>query len=248
MDWERLQGTRADTARSWRFFRSTGSVVVFHVDLTPHSQREATAWEWLSSEERQRWGRFVYPGPGRRYTLCRAAVREILCVQLGFDNRELTFESSEFGKPYAVAQGKRASVDFNISHSGGHGLVAFSQLGRVGVDVEDRGLRRDLGGVVKTVFGPREQALLAGLDGERWLDAFLDLWTVKEALAKGWGMGLGTDFSRFEAPPEMLEGGTTGVFRSARLSDSAWLVERIGNAEFAAAVAYETGLGSGWPA
>ena len=239
MDWEELKDTEADATRSWSFFKSMGPVEVFHVDLTSHPQREVVAWEWLSSEERRRRERFVYEAPGRCYALCRAAVREILCHQLNCHSRELTFELAEYGKPYAVMQGKRVSIDFNLSHSGSHGLIAFSRQGRVGVDVEERRLRKTWRGLVETVFGLQEQALLAGLRGKRWMDAFLGFWTIKEALSKAWGTGLHTDFSRFQTPPEMRRGELTGLFSCPRLSEATWCLENIGNGEMAGAVAWE---------
>ena len=62
-----------------------------HVDLTPHAGREASALSWLDQDELSRSRRFLYPGPSRRFVLCRSALRAILCGQLGFDNRQLTF-------------------------------------------------------------------------------------------------------------------------------------------------------------
>ena len=126
---------------------------------------------------------------------------------------------------------KRASIYFNISHSGAHGLIALSREGRVGVDVEERRSRDSLPGLVGTVFGPREQDVLAGLEGRRWLEAFLRFWTIKEALAKAWGTGLHTDFSGFQAPPEILGGERTGVFpaRACRMPPGGWKTSGTGN-------------------
>lgn len=160
-------------------------------------------------------------------------------MELGCDNGELTFELSEYGKPIPLVQGDRVSMHCNISHSGTHGLVALSRRGRVGVDVEERRPRKNLGELVETVFGPEEQALLAGLRGRTWLDTFLAFWTTKEALAKAWGMGLRIDFSTFQVPPEMLRGARTGLFRCPRLSEATWRLENIGRSDLAAAVAYE---------
>ena len=223
----------------WRSYRSSGPVEVFHVALTPDSGREAAAWGLLDAGERQRCRRFLYPAPRRQFVLCRAALRAVLCVALDCDNEELAFEFSRYGKPIPLVRGDRVAMHCNISHSGSHGLVALSRRGRVGVDVEERRPRRNLEELVETVFGPQEQAVLAGLEGQRWLDAFLTFWTSKEALAKAWGMGLRTDFSTFQAPPELLRGERTGVFRCPRISSATWRLEDIGSDDLAAAVAYE---------
>ena len=233
------RGLVGDDLRWWSPYRSSGPIKVFHVDLTPDSGREAAAWTLLDAGERQRCDRFLYPAPRRQYVLCRAALRAVLCVALGCDNGELTFEFSEYGKPIPLVGGARVTMDCNISHSGSHGLVALSHRGRVGVDVEERRPRKNLEELVETVFGPQEQALLSRLEGQRWLDAFLTFWTSKEALAKAWGMGLRTDFSKFQVPPEMLRGERTGLFRCPRISNATWRLEYIGCDDLAAAVAYE---------
>lgn len=207
--------------------------------MTPHSGREAAAWRLLCDEERQRCGRFLYAGSRRQFALCRAALRAVLCEELGCRNRELSFEFSEYGKPIPLVQGTHVPIHCNVSHSGGHGLVAVSVRGRVGVDVEERRPRKNLRELVESVFGPQEQALLARLEGRRWLDTFLTFWTAKEALAKAWGMGLRTDFSTFQVPPEMLRGERTGLFRCPRITNATWRLEDIGCDDLAAAVAYE---------
>lgn len=232
-------GSPPDAGPWWRPFASSGPVRVFHVDLAAHSRHEAAAWEWLAEDERRRGTRFHYAGPRRQFSLCRGALRAVLGQELGCENRDLAFGSERRGKPFALVGGKRAPIDFNISHSGVHGLIALSREGRVGADVEERRSRDSLPGLVGTVFSPREQGILAGLEGRRWLEAFLRFWTIKEALAKAWGTGLHTDFSGFQAPPEILDGRRTGVFACPRLSATAWRVEDLGNGELAAAVAYE---------
>ena len=234
-----LQGSPSHALPWLRPYRSTGRVEVFHVDLTHDGEREVLAGRWLCKEEQVRSERFLYAHPRRQYLLCRAAVRAVLCEALGCENGQLTIGSSEFGKPHASVSGRRVVAEFNVSHSGSHGLIAFSHRGRVGVDVEERRFRPNLPGLVSTVFGAEEQARLAGLRGQQWLDAFLGFWTTKEALAKGWGMGLRTDFSRFQAPRAIRNGEASGIFSNPSVSKAAWWVEDIGDSTLAAAVAYE---------
>ena len=243
--WRRHGGLVEDELRWWSSYRGSGPIKVFRIALTPDSGREAAAWNLLDTGERQRCRRFLYPAPRRQFLLCRAALRAVLCVALDCDNGELTFEFSRYGKPIPLVGGDRVPMHCNVSHSGSHGLVALSHRGRVGVDVEERRPRKNLEGLVETVFGPQERALLAGLEGQSWLDTFLAFWTGKEALAKAWGMGLRTDFSTFQVPPEMLRGERTGLFRCPRITNATWRLEDIGCDELAAAVAYEEDPGPG---
>ncbi len=223
----------------WRPFKTNGQIVVEYVDLAPHPGHEATAWEWLSEDERRRWHVFEYPGPRRRFALCRAALRAMLCERMRCDNEDLNFESTARGKPLARLAGEPAPVNFNVSHSGGHGLIAISPSGKVGVDVEERRERDDLAGLIEIAMGPQERAELASLPEETRLHNFYDLWTAKEALVKALGSGHHIDFSQFDAPRGTRGGEPEGEFRFPHSPDLTWRVENLGNEDFAAALAYE---------
>ncbi|MYI61411.1 MAG: 4'-phosphopantetheinyl transferase superfamily protein [Gemmatimonadetes bacterium] len=223
----------------WRPFRKVGCATVLHVDLTAHADREAEAWAWLDEEEQARWQRYQHDGTRRRFALCRAALRAVLCGQLGCRNEQLAFGASDHGKPYAVMQGVAAPVSFNVSHSGAHGLIAVAEAGRLGGDVEERSTPRDLDGLISSVLGPDEQAELALARGGRKLHLFFNFWTIKEALIKALGLGLALDMSRFEIPLAMRHGETTSVFQFPQMPTVRWHIEDLGNEHFAAAIACE---------
>ena len=223
----------------WRPFRTVDRATVLHVDLTPHAAREAEAWAWLDEEEQARWQRYQHDGSRRRFALCRAALRAVLCRQLGCRNEQLAFSASDHGKPYAVVQGEAAPISFNVSHSGGHGLIGVARAGRLGVDVEERNSPRDLDGLIRSVLGPGEQAELALARGCRKLHLFFNFWTIKEALVKALGLGLSLDMSQFEIPLAMRDGETTSIFQFPQMPTVRWRLEDLGNEHFAAAIAHE---------
>ncbi len=230
----------ADALDSWfRTFREAGDVLVVHVDLTAHEEREAHAFTWLDEEERDRWRRYRYDRPRREFALCRAALRSILCSRLGCENERLSFGAFEHGKPFGLVDGSAAPVSFNVTHSGKHGLIAFAPQGRLGVDVEERGDRIDLDGVSELVFGPDEQAGFASVNECEKRHLFFKLWTLKEALIKALGTGFSLDPSRFDIPPEMRRGARKGIFRFPHIPEARWRLENLGNADFAAAIAHE---------
>ena len=223
----------------WRPFARLDDVAVVHVDLVPDEANERTAWTWLDTGERHRAHRFQHTGARRRYTLCRASLRSLLCSALDCGNQHLAFEASEHGKPFAIVRGVPAPISFNVSHSGRHGLIALADRGRVGVDVEERVPRRNLEVLCEAVLGPREQTEVAAASGRRKLYLFFDLWTMKEALSKARGSGLSMDVSVFEIPHDIRDDNQGGLFRFPDLPDAAWRLERLGNDQFAAAVAHE---------
>ncbi len=220
-------------------FRAIDEIRVLHVDLSPGGGREDCALPWLDHDEHQRRDRFVHDGPRRRFTLCRAVLRSVLCHRLDCRNEHLAFKVSEHNKPSATVCGRLAPISFNVSHSGRHGLIALSPAGEVGVDVEERIPHPNIAELIAAVFGPNEQSDLAAVRGQRRRDLFFDLWTMKEALSKAHGMGLSLDVARFEIPPAMREGAVSGCFRFAEMPDITWRLHNISTDEFAAAVAYE---------
>lgn len=228
----------------WSPFRKVGAAEVLHVELAPHSENEAVASTLLSDGEHRRADRFLYPGPRRRYILLRAALRSLLCDRLGCSNDALSFKREKQGKPYAIVNGAPASIQFNVSDSGAHGLIAVAPAGSVGIDVEERSVNRDLDGLSEMVFDAEEQASVTAAAGEQKVERFYRLWTAKEALVKALGTGLYLDVSTFQAPLDLLHGSTGAEFRFPHLPEVAWWVEDLGTSEFAAAIAHEMTRGT----
>ncbi len=220
-------------------YRETGDVLVVHVDLTPKEDREDHALSWLDRDEMERWHRYRYERPRREFALCRAALRSLLCRRLGCRNEQLAFGAAGHGKPFALVDGAQASVSFNVSHSGRHGLVGIAPEGRLGVDVEERIPRFDIEGIGDFVFGPLERSDLARATESEKSRYFFNLWTLKEALIKALGTGFSLNPSLFEIPSDMRHGAKYGLFRFPHLPDVTWRLENLGNAEFAATFAHE---------
>ena len=225
--------------RWWYSFDRCGPVDIVHVDLRPNEIHENLAISWLDQIELVRWRKFVHPGARRRFGLCRAALRAKLCELLGCDNDRLSFGFSRYDKPHALVDLAPAPVSFNVSHSGNHGLMAFASNGRIGIDVEQRVLRRDIDRLIEAVFGQNEQADLSSRDARSRRFLFFKLWTIKEALIKALGTGFSYDPADFEAPAAMRLGASTGIHRFAELPEIAWRVVDLGNEDFAAAIAHE---------
>lgn len=227
-----------DAHLGWSPFLVSGPVSVVHVDLRPHDARQECARLWLDSAEAARADRYL-PEPRRRFVLCRAALRSLLCHQLGCRNGRLSFQENDFGKPGALVDGRPAAISFNVSHGGNHGFIAYAAEGRLGVDVEEIVRKRHLESLIEAVMGPDERAELGRLAGDARLRQFFRLWTCKEALIKALGTGFSTDVSAFQVPSNIRRGDTAGVFTFPHLPSVAWRLEDIGGEEFAAALAYE---------
>ena len=202
----------SSTGPWWSPFSEIEQVALVHVDLTPNAAHEAEAFAWLDGAEQERWNRFLYPAPRRRFALCRAALRAIICGQLECSNKELVIRAAEYDKPFALLQSEPADISFNVSHSGRHGSLAFAPEGRIGVDVEERVMPHDLEGLIDAVFTLDERAEIALTSEPDKTRDFFRLWTIKEALIKALGAGLSLDVSKLEVPVAMRQGASSSPF------------------------------------
>ena len=229
-----------ESAEGWfRPLHSSAGLALVHVDLQPHAGRETRAAGLLDTAERVRSDRYRFDRPRREFVLCRAVLRLLLCRRIGCGNGQLRLSAGPYGKLYAMVDDAVASVQFNVSHSGRHGLIAFTRDARVGVDVEDRARKCNIDGVIDSVFGPGEREDLAAAHGRRRHESFLRLWTLKEALIKACGRGFSLDPSGFELPGEIQQGAKTSTFRFPSRPRSLWRLVDLSCDEYAAAVAYE---------
>ena len=226
----------------WSPYGRYGDTIVLHVDLAAHDGREREALACLDEPELSRRNAYLYPGPRRRFALCRVALRSILAGHLGCRIDQIAFAATEHGKPFALLGGRPAPVSFNISHSGEHGLIAVAPAGRLGVDVEERSARRDLDGLADTVFGAEERTEFTATPESRKLHVFFRFWTIKEAIIKAFGTGHTLDVSRLEVPAPMRGGAGTGTFRFSQMPGTDWRIDDLGNEAFAAALTQEVYL------
>ena len=187
---------------------------------------------------------FSTPGPGGATSFFVLRCGLSFATGLVCSNDALSFKREKQGKPYAVVNGTPASIQFNVSDSGMHGLIAVATAGSVGIDVEERSVNRDLDGLAEMVFDAEEQVSLTAAVGEQKIERFYRLWTAKEALVKALGTGLYLDVSTFQAPPALLHGSTGAEFRFPHLPEVAWWVEDLGTSDFAAAIAHEMTTGT----
>lgn len=220
----------------WRVCHQVGSATVVHVDLSPCALRERYAASRLNTGEQMYRHRFRSARRKREFSLCRAALRAIVCHRLGCLNRDLSFGLSRYGKPFALVEGTRAPVSFNLSHSGLHGLIAVASAGRIGVDVEERRTRPDLVGTVRTIMSPHETRMLVGPSNGETNYHLYRVWTLKEALAKALGLGFSLDLTRVSLPSAMLEGKRIGELRLPHAPSVRWRIEDLGNPQYAAAL------------
>ncbi len=143
--------------------------------------------------------KFARPADRTRFAVCHAVLRVLLGGYLGASPSALSFERNAYGKP-RLLPAVPASLQFNLSHTTGIGLLAVSNDLALGVDVEEiRPVEHD---IAERYFSVREQADLKRLTGSDWLEGFFHCWTRKEAILKAEGVGLSGKLDAFDVSLE----------------------------------------------
>ncbi len=144
----------------------------------------------LSSMELERAARFRFERHRDRFMVGRGLLRVLLGHYLQAEARELEFTYGSAGKPELKRKPGSPPLHFNLAHSGNLALLAITQAGAVGVDVERVRPLKDADDLVARFFSPREHALFKDLPDSQKPAAFFNLWTRKEAWLKATGEGI----------------------------------------------------------
>lgn len=133
------------------------------------------------------------PGEPRRERVDRI-LRRVLAPLVGRADGDLPFAREPKGRPYLALAN---APDFNLSDTVGGSVVAICRGGRVGIDLERRDRDMPVARLAARWFAPEEAAALGALAPEPARQAFLRLWTAKEASCKATGTGIYGYLSRW---------------------------------------------------
>ena len=132
----------------------------------------------------------------------RAPLRALLGRYLRIPADAVVLVESEHGRPELAAPLDR-TLQFNWSHSGDAALIAVTRECIPGVDIEQLRPRPRAMRLAERFFHPEETAALSKLDKSGQEQAFLQLWTAKEAVLKAMGRGIAFGLERLQlaVPP-----------------------------------------------
>jgi 4'-phosphopantetheinyl transferase len=171
-------------------------------------------------------------------------LRFLLSGYLGIRPEELAFERIPNGKPSIHPSICRRGIDFSLSHSGNMVLLGFRRDTGIGVDVECVRPLSGLKDLAARILTEGERGTLFGLPESQVLRGFYTLWTRKEALVKGMGIGLSRPLHQLNTSPSlshtdtsMYRDGVSGLpglwrcisFQSHKSYASAFAVEGASN-------------------
>ena len=189
----------------------------------------------LSADETARAARFRFEHLQHSFILARGALRILLGRYLNTAPDDLAFRYGSKGKPALDGH-----LQFNVSHSGGLALIAFTMDCELGVDVEAVRTMPDMEDVAKRFFCPEETAeLLALPDGHRDQGFFM-CWTRKEAYIKATGEGLSAPLDAFCVTLRPGEAARMIHLERDPIAARAWSLHDLKPARgYAAALAYQ---------
>ena len=143
----------------------------------------------LTDEERERLVIYRTRDLAERYVVTRSLVRIVLSDRLGVSARDLRVSRTDAGKPVVAGD---SGVHFNVSHSGDLILLALSDRRAVGVDVERRREVQRVQSLRSRWLTEPERDQMDRLvrGGASASDAFLRVWSLKEAKLKALGVGI----------------------------------------------------------
>jgi len=154
----------------------------------------------LAGDELRRAERFLRDVDRNRFVAARAMLRGILGRALGVTPESVAFVYGTHGKPALAPPLDESGLRFNLSHSAGKALMAWTDGAEIGADLElVRPVRYGVK-IARRFFSDDEQAAFAGLEEALWDETFFRCWTRKEAFIKAIGDGLSYPLRSFSVP------------------------------------------------
>jgi 4'-phosphopantetheinyl transferase len=184
----------------------------------------------LSPSERSRASRLVRVVQRQRWMACRAGLRQILAGYLGLAPEAVPLDRGATGKPFVRQSANPGELRFNLSHSGGLGVLVVGVEVEVGVDIELTRPLRAFESLVLRCLAEEERQAIQRLPPQDRQRSFLRYWTHKEAFLKAVGSGLSRPLTSvvvdLSQPDSRTADGAAG--NTARLSDRSGVACAVG--------------------
>jgi 4'-phosphopantetheinyl transferase len=177
--------------------KAANEVDIWRINLAEQYDRIQQCRGLLSLDEVQRTDRYIFERDRRRFTVARAAMRDILSRYTGLAAVDLHFAYGPNGKPELAGGLEQFNVKFNLSHSSELALLAVTQGFEVGVDIEWINADVATDDIAERFFSASEVQTLKSLPDSQRVEAFFACWTRKEAYMKARGEGFSISLDSF---------------------------------------------------
>lgn len=217
------------------FDLSNGRIEVWCVKVAASDTLIHQLGPLLSVEESSRAARFQFERHRNAFVVVRGVLRGLLARYIGVSPADVVFEYGLNGKPSLPG----SKIEFNISHTEGIAVLAFTKDCALGIDVEHIRPVEQMMQIAARFFSPAEAHELETLPEEQRERAFFLCWTRKEAYIKAIGDGLSMPLNEFQVT--LKEDEPARFIRMGKESSlpSEWVLHDLDiSPTYAAAIAY----------
>ncbi|MBA2394851.1 MAG: 4'-phosphopantetheinyl transferase superfamily protein [Ktedonobacteraceae bacterium] len=165
-------------------------VHLWSLDLDQSIEKAQALTHILSPDEIQRAEHFHFEKDRRQFIVGRAWLRMLLGNYIHTKPEDVRLCYGKYGKPQVAEMAPGDVLHFNLSHSQGMALYAFTLNRAIGVDVEHIQHLQEEGQIVAYFFSHEEKAVFCKLPADMQHLMFFKSWTQKEAYLKAIGEGL----------------------------------------------------------
>jgi 4'-phosphopantetheinyl transferase len=165
-------------------------VTVYEIDLSAHNAD--VFLPFLSEEDKALLSFYLFEKEKKRFAVRRGALRVVLSQILNIAPEKIQIYKGAQGKPETVG------VFFNTSYAEDKLLIAVSDHGPVGIDIEKFDESFWSMEAEDAVFSNKEKFIAASLSLQMRKEYFFHVWTKKEAWLKGLGEGILKDLKTYD--------------------------------------------------
>ena len=186
----------------------------------------------LAEDEIKRAQRLRFENDRNHFIAGRGILRDLLARYVSRAPAELRFRYGALGKPALDVAETQQSVRFNLSHSHGLAVFAFSLDHEIGIDLELIRFNFATDEIAVRYFSSRELAEWRALPSNSRAEGFFLCWTRKEAYVKALGAGLHIPLDSFSVSltpgkPEILESADSEQWSVCSLQPAAGFVGAV---------------------
>lgn len=161
---------------------------IWAIELRQSPNYQATFFEWLSSAEKSKAQRMLVNLKRDHQIQSKAWLRWLLAQYTQSSPEQIQYHYGSLGKPYLGSE--QTQIFFNATDSGSTLLCAFSKKNELGLDIESTPRKVNYQRIAEKKFTQLELAAINSTPQATRSNAFLALWTRKEAFGKALGVGI----------------------------------------------------------
>lgn len=175
-----------------------GQIDVWRIDLTLSDSQLGQYYGLLDEYEKNRAAAFVDDYDRRQWIAAHSQMRLILARYTGLSAVEIPIIQKRGEKPFI----KDSQIFFNLSHTYDYALLAVSNTGELGIDIEYKRDNPKINLISRSTFSESEHKAIFSVEGEERKARFFRCWTRKEAFIKAIGQGFSYETKFFSVSVE----------------------------------------------